>query len=444
MAEISQRFDALGADGAPCKLGLMGGTFDPVHIAHLELAEKARCALGLDAVLFIPTGNPVFKRDIEVTPAQTRLAMVRSAVGDNPFFDASAIEIERGGDTYTVDTLRELREHYPSNVEFFFITGSDAARDLWKWKEAAEIARLTKVVVATRPGSVMGENDLAKIRQAASFDFSFIEAPALEIASSDLRARARRGESVRYLVPPAVYETICELGLYRSTPRDATRSFDDGDAGVAACDADPFSDEFIAARTVQLRSRVKPKRFRHIQGVACAAEDIARAYGVDARAARLGGLLHDWDKGLDDDDIRERARELGVPALRKVFDEMPQLLHGPTAAAALGRSYPQIPACVLQAVSRHTTGACGMSDLDMVVYVADAIEVNRDYPGVKHLRKLVGRVPLETLFVETFAHTLENLLDRGLTVHPSTVEIWNYYATRDSRDGQNEGIKRND
>ena len=185
----------------------------------------------------------------------------------------------------------------------------------------------------------------AKVQACAPFELFEVAVPALDIASSDLRARAARGESIRYLVSEAAYEAIREFGLYRAvdSAAGADRAFDDGEAGLAACDADPFSDEFVAARTEQLAKRVKPKRFRHIQGVADAAGSIAAAYGVDARAARLGGLLHDWDKGLGDDAIRKRARELDVFVPGEVFDKMPQLMHGPTAAAALGRSYPQDP-----------------------------------------------------------------------------------------------------
>ena len=122
MAVISERFDDLGRDGAPARLGIMGGTFDPIHIGHLACAEQAREAFGLDGVLFVPAGNPVFKKDRAVTPAGMRLAMCRLAVASNPAFDVSAVEVERGGDTYTVDTLRQLRAHYPGNVELFFIT----------------------------------------------------------------------------------------------------------------------------------------------------------------------------------------------------------------------------------------------------------------------------------------------------------------------------------
>ena len=140
MTIISKRFDKLGADGKPSRLGIMGGTFDPIHNGHLRIAEEVREQLGLDAVLFVPTGNPVFKRDQKVTDAQVRLARVRRAVAGNPHFDVSSIEVERPGSTYTVDTLRELRAHYPENVEFYFIVGSDTAATVAKWRSCAEVA----------------------------------------------------------------------------------------------------------------------------------------------------------------------------------------------------------------------------------------------------------------------------------------------------------------
>ena len=435
MAVVSELFENLGADGAVARLGLMGGTFDPIHNAHLSIAQGVCERLSLDAVLFIPTGNPVFKRDIQVTPAEVRLEMVRRAVASNPRFDVSAIEVERGGDTYTVDTLRALREHYPGNVEFFFITGSDAAADLWKWKDSATIAELATIVVTQRPGAEMTALQKERILADAPFRLEFVDVPLLDIASSKLRLLAAEGHSIRYYVPAEAYEVIAEAGLYGM--RDAgmrpssepARFFENGDAGTRAQDADALSDEFIEARREQLALRVKPKRLRHILGVADMAACIAEAYGLDARKAYLGGLLHDWDKGLDDEGIRKRVRMFAIPVNADVLRRMPQVLHGPTAAAVLGCSYPQIPADVLQAIDRHTTGAVGMADLDMVVYVADAIELNRDYPGVKGLRKLIGGVSLESLFLETFVHTLKNLVDRGIPVHPDTISIWNSYAS---------------
>ena len=193
---------------------------------------------------------------------------------------------------------------------------------------------------------------------------------------------------------------------------------------------DALSDEFYAARERDLRKRLKPKRFRHVQGVAQAALDMARAYGVDARKAHLAGLLHDWDKCYHDDEIRRRALDLGLEVDPLVLDDIPQVLHGHTAAVALGREFPELPADVLQAIDRHTTGACDMTDLDMIVYVADAIEPSRTYGEVDKLRGLVGKVPLEELFLKTYQHCFAMLVDRGKCMDPQTVIVWNHYAAR--------------
>lgn len=216
MAVICERFDSLGADGAPARLGIMGGTFDPIHVGHLACAEQVREALALDAVVFIPTGNPVFKRDQNVTPAEHRLAMCRLAVADNPCFDVSPLEIDRGGDTYTVDTLRTLRAHYLENVSLYFITGADALATIPKWRAADELARLATFVGATRPGFALTEED--RRRFAANPDLKAIpvEITALSVSSSALRERIAVGHSVRYLVPDAVIAYVEAQGLYRA------------------------------------------------------------------------------------------------------------------------------------------------------------------------------------------------------------------------------------
>ena len=186
MGRICDHFDDLGRDGGRARLGIMGGTFDPIHIGHLACAEQAREAYDLDGVVFVPAGNPVFKKDRPVTPAAERLEMCRIATRSNPAFDVSAIEIERGGDTYTVDTLRQLRAHYPDNVELRFITGADAVYHIVQWRESAAIADL--------------------------------EVTALAISSSDLRRRVAAGKSIRYLTMQGVLDYIQERGLYRADP----------------------------------------------------------------------------------------------------------------------------------------------------------------------------------------------------------------------------------
>ncbi len=201
----------------------------------------------------------------------------------------------------------------------------------------------------------------------------------------------------------------------------------------ARSEDDALSEAFFEARKAELSGRVSEKRFKHVMGVVKAAEKIARAYGVDVRRARLAGLLHDWDKGYDDEGIRKRAREVGISVDPWIFEHQPRLLHGPTAAAALGRAFPQIPADVLQAIDRHTTGEVDMTPLDMVLYCADALEENRRFGRVDELRALIGKATLEELFVAVLGYWTILIIEQGRTLHPRTVEVWNAYAVKNEK-----------
>lgn len=205
----------LGADGSRTyRLGVMGGTFDPIHNGHLVAAEQAAGDLDLDVVVFVPAGSPAFKQGRRVSSPEDRHAMTLLATADNPRFLVSRIEVDRPGITYTVDTLELLRKHYPANVELYFITGADAIIDILTWRDAGRIARLARLVGATRPGY---ELNAARSRISASgidFQVHYLEVPALAISSSDLRARRAGGQSLRYLTPDSVVGFIEKRGLY--------------------------------------------------------------------------------------------------------------------------------------------------------------------------------------------------------------------------------------
>ena len=194
--------------------------------------------------------------------------------------------------------------------------------------------------------------------------------------------------------------------------------------------ADVLGDEFYGQMLARLEERVSPRRLRHILGVADTAKSLAQTYGLDEGKARIAGLLHDWDKGLDDEAARQRVRDLGIEQQVGpwVVEHLPQVLHGPTAAVALSREHPEIPGDVVQAIYRHTTAAPDMAPLDMVVYVADAIEPGRDFEGLGDLRSAVGRVPLDGLFFEVYKFWTISLIGRDRVVHPDTMSIWNAYA----------------
>ncbi|MEG0845218.1 MAG: nicotinate-nucleotide adenylyltransferase [Raoultibacter sp.] len=218
MIPVCERFAKLGA-GDPTKtyrLGIMGGTFDPIHIGHLACAEQARDTFDLDAVIFVPAGNPVFKKNQIITPAAQRLEMCRLAVRSNPAFDVSDIEIRRPGDTYTVDTLRELRAYYPPNVELYFITGADAVFSIVRWRESAAIAGLARLIAVTRPGYALSQEKRDYLAQNSAFSVTYAEVTALALSSSDIRQRVHEKRSIRYLTMQSVFDYIHEKGLYLS------------------------------------------------------------------------------------------------------------------------------------------------------------------------------------------------------------------------------------
>ena len=445
-ASVSERFGTIGSDGAPVKLGLMGGTFDPIHVGHLVIADELADELGLDAVLFIPTGIPVFKREQNIVAGAKRLEMCRRAVRVNPRFDVCPIEVEREGDTFTVDTLRALRAYYPANVEFFLIVGSDTAATIWKWRESAAVADLAHLAVAARPGTATDASLRESIMQGGPFDVTFVDVPGLEISSRDIRARIKEGRAWRHFVPQPVTDYILDEGLYGVeefrrahagqkalvAEQETLGAELEPSAQEAVDSSDALTDEFFEARKAELATRVNERRFVHIMGVVEACEQLARTYGLDVRKARLAGLLHDWDKNLNDEQARERVLELGMEDEIDpwVIENMPRVLHSYTAARALERDFPQIPADVIQAIYRHTTADEDMSDLDKVLYIADAIEPNRQFGRIDELRALVGTVDLDELYIQTYDYWIFLLFERKKTLHPDTIRIWNANAVR--------------
>ena len=209
------------SEGAPTRLGIMGGTFDPIHYGHLAVAEQAREALQLDLVLFMPAGSPAFKQDALVSDAEDRYAMTVLATAANPAFYASRFDIDRPGVTNPFHTRRARRAHYPDSVELFFITGADAILDLLTWHDAADMARLATFIAATRPGYDIVQAQRRVESSGVGFDVRYIEIPALAISSTNIRERVREGKSVRYLTSESVMGYIRKNGLYRAGRDDS-------------------------------------------------------------------------------------------------------------------------------------------------------------------------------------------------------------------------------
>ena len=188
----------------------MGGTFDPIHHGHLVAASEVQAWFDLDEVIFVPTGEPWQKTDRVVSEAEHRYLMTVVATASNPRFNVSRVDIDRGGPTYTIDTLRDLTKALPE-ADLYFITGADALTELFTWRDANELFELACFVGCTRPGYEMDPAALAKI---PSDRVTMVEIPALAISSTDCRERKRRGEPVWYLVPDGVVQYINKYHLY--------------------------------------------------------------------------------------------------------------------------------------------------------------------------------------------------------------------------------------
>ncbi len=199
------------------RIGVLGGTFDPVHYGHLVAAEAARVEFDLEKVIIIPSGNPPHKQEQKITEPEHRYNMAVLAASSNPAFGVSGLEIGRGGISYTVDTVKDLKGIYGEDADIFFIIGADEVIGLSSWHRIRELAALCKFIVASRPGfdNFLLEQNIMEISSEYNAKMFCIEIPLLAISSTDIRNRVRNGKPIKYLLPEKVENYIKEKGLYR-------------------------------------------------------------------------------------------------------------------------------------------------------------------------------------------------------------------------------------
>jgi nicotinate-nucleotide adenylyltransferase len=198
----------------PYRLGVMGGTFDPIHHGHLVAASEVAARFNLHEVVFVPTGVPWQKKAQKVSSGEDRYLMTVIATASNPRFSVSRVDIDRAGETYTVDTLRDLRAERGPDVELLFITGADALRAILTWRGAGDLFDLAHFVGVSRPGIPLHESDIAHLPLDK---VTLLEVPALSISSTDCRARVAADQPIWYLVPDGIVQYIAKRGLYRET-----------------------------------------------------------------------------------------------------------------------------------------------------------------------------------------------------------------------------------
>ncbi|HEX7733890.1 MAG TPA: nicotinate-nucleotide adenylyltransferase [Ktedonobacteraceae bacterium] len=209
------------------RIGVLGGTFDPVHYAHLAIAEEVYHALRLARVVFVPAGQPPHKMGYRVTPVEQRVHMLEQAIAPNPHFALSLVDVRRAGPSYTVDTLRLLRSEWGPRAEFFFVIGGDSLRDLPSWHDPAGVIAQATIVALVRPG--YGElerygSELAERLPGIEERLITLEGPHMEISSTDLRQRVFKGRPIKYQTPEIVEHYILQHGLYRASENNSSSS----------------------------------------------------------------------------------------------------------------------------------------------------------------------------------------------------------------------------
>jgi nicotinate-nucleotide adenylyltransferase len=314
--------------GGAKRIGVFGGTFDPVHIGHLMLAEEARVRAGLSQVLFMPTHIQPFKQGTEVMPDDDRVRMLRRAVRGNPAFAVTTAEVDRQEVSYTILSLRALKKETEPEEKLAFIVGTDMFLMVEKWYLAEELLREFDFIVGVRPGYRHDEavRMAAVLRETYGTRVDFVDNAPIALSATEIRGRVARGTSIRYLVPECVRMYL----LVREKEGDA--------------------------------------RFAHTKRVIDLAAEMARRFGADPDKTYLAALLHDFAKdpagGVENN-----------------------LLHGRLAADAARREFGIEDEDVLNAIRFHTTGRGGMSRLELIVFLADTVEPGRTYQSIGRLRE---------------------------------------------------------
>ncbi len=381
------------------KIGIMGGTFDPIHYGHLMLAEQIRTSFHLDEVIFIPVGKAPHKTLSNAAQKEQRFEMVKLAVASNPYFTLSDIEIRQSGTTYTIDTISELQSQLSKDDELFFITGADAILLLESWKDYQSLVKKVKFIGATRPGyekEVLEEKTrVLQTKYGAQIELSVV--PALAISSTDIRDRVYEEKSIKYLLPEVVEDYIHQNFLYKQ-----------------------HHERFFEFKQM-LEETLSKKRFLHSLETAHTARKLALQFNVDPLKAEFAGLCHDFAKEMKSKKMQSYIEAFGIYQDPSIITT-PNIAHGEVAAGILKTEYGIVDEEILNAIKWHTYGNKEMSDLSKIIYISDIIEPTRDFDGVEEIRKY-AYMDLDLAIVKFYSQCTPHLEDKHLKMHRYTTEM---------------------
>ena len=376
------------------KIGIYGGSFNPPHLGHIYAARAAINALGLDKLLLMPAFRSPDK-DVPETAAEHRINMLSLAAGEK--MEVSTLELDRGGISYTVDTLTRLRQDYPQD-ELYLCMGSDMFSSFLGWKQPEEMVKLARLCVFRRgdPGEAQQIAGQKAVLEQMGASVLEVEHPLIRISSTDLR-RLLVFDCAGPFMDPAVLAYIKKNGLYGTGEDYKNLPMDKLEAAV-----------------IRL---LNPNRVRHVLGCRDTAAELARIWGTDEEDAARAGMLHDVTKALPGFLQLTLCDQYDI-MLDGFFSQNPKTLHATTGALVAKRIFGEKDT-VVAAIDSHTTGKAGMNTLEKIIYVADYMEPNRDFPGVEELRGL-AYTDLDKALKLGLEMTLAMLKSRGSDISPGS------------------------
>ncbi len=392
------------------KIGIMGGTFNPIHNAHLMMAQAAYEQYELDEVWFMPSRNPPHKKKENIISDQHRKRMIQFAIDDIPHFVFSDMELKREGITYTCDTLEQIHREHPE-AELFFILGGDSLMDFRDWHKPEKIMTLCTILAVSREGMTDQENEILCKEFGKQFHGVILPVymPQLRISSALIRDRLSKGQSAAGYCPEKVvrYMNLHQLYGIREEIKPV------GKKEILAC---------IAAT-------LRPKRFRHTMGVAYTAANLAMCNKEDPKRAYIAGLLHDCAKYLTDAEMYTMCARCGIN-LSESEKKNAALVHSKLGAWLAKNRFGIEDEEICSAISYHTTGKPAMTTLEKIIYLADYIEPNRKmdcrpYP-LDDVRKTCF-LNLDEGLQMTLRNTLSYLERSEIEVDKATMETYEYY-----------------
>ena len=367
-------------------IAIIGGTFNPIHNGHVHIAHTVKEALNIKEVIFIPAGISVFKPHAKHNKYH-RLNMVKLALSDYPYFNVSDIEINNNDFSYTINTIQQIKELYKKDI--YFIIGTDALEKIFNWKNINNLFNLCKFVIINRPSHNLSHNIITKMKKMGA-TIHLLDTLAYEVSSSYIRQRIICGYEVGHLINYRVNKYIKENTLYT------------------------FNIENVKQI---LKKNLSKERYEHVNGVCKEATKLANTYNVSEKKAYIAALFHDFAKEYTVTQLREECEKYNYIPDQYIEQEM-GLCHGFLAAEIAKKDFNIEDEDILNAIRYHTTGRRGMSTLEKVVFIADAIEPTRGDTNYLQILRTQAYEDINQALLTSLNKNYEKSQEKGFIYHP--------------------------